>query len=53
MSRAGRRAIVVRDHPAPSLNRQCRLSLIGGSSLYYEPKGESAETLALMRRNTP
>ena len=48
MSRAERRALVVRDHPALSLSRQCRLLSIGRSSLYYEPKGESAE--ALMRR---
>ena len=50
MSRAERRAMVVRDHPALSLSRQCRLLSLGRSSLYYEPKGESAETLALMRR---
>ena len=42
--------MVVRDHAALSLSRQCRLLSIGRSSLYYEPKGESAETLALMRR---
>ena len=48
MSRAERRALVVRGHPALSLSRQCRLLSIGRSSLYYEPKGESAE--ALMRR---
>ena len=42
--------MVVRDHPALSLSRQCRLLSVGGSSLYYEPKGESAETLALMCR---
>jgi len=42
--------MVVRDHPALSLSRQCRLLSIGRSSLCYEPKGESAETLALMRR---
>ena len=50
MSRSERRAMVVRDHPALSLSRQCRLLSLGRSSLYYEPKGESAETLALMRR---
>ncbi len=50
MSRAERRAMVERDRPALSLSRQCRLLSIGRSSLYYEPKGESAETLALMRR---
>jgi len=42
--------MVVRDHPALGLSRQCRLLSIGRSSLYCEPKGESAETLALMRR---
>ena len=42
--------MIVRDHPALSLSRQCRLLSLGRSSLYYEPKGESAETLALMRR---
>ena len=41
--------MVVRDHPSLSLSRQCRLLSIGRSSLYYEPKGESADTLALMR----
>ena len=33
-----------------SLSRQCRLLSLGRSSLYYEPKGENAETLVLMRR---
>ena len=42
--------MIVRDHPALSLSRQCRLLSVGRSSLYYEPKGESAETLAPMRR---
>ena len=42
--------MVERDHPSLSLSRQCRLLSIGRSSLYYAPKGESAETLALMRR---
>ena len=42
--------MIVRDHPALSLSRQCRLLSLGRSSLYYEPKGESAETLLLMRR---
>ena len=50
VSRPERRAMIVRDHPALSLSRQCRLLSLGRSSLYYEPKGESAETLALMRR---
>ena len=34
----------------PSLSRQCRLLDLSRSSLYYRPKGESEETLALMRR---
>ena len=42
--------MIVRDHPALSLSRQCRLLSLGRSSLYYTPKGESAETLSLMRR---
>lgn len=42
--------MVVRAHPALSLSRQCWLLSTKRSSLYYEPKGESSETLALMRR---
>ena len=42
--------MVVRDHPTLSQSRQRRLLSIGRSSLYCKPKGESAETLALMRR---
>ena len=42
MSRAERRAMVTRPHPGL---RQCRL-LSGRSSLYYTPKGESAEPCA-------
>ena len=33
-----------------SLSRQCRLLEVSRSSLYYRLKGESAETLGLMRR---
>ena len=50
MSRAERRTMVMRDHWALSLSRQCRLLSIGRSSLYYTPKGEIPKTLALMRR---
>ena len=32
------------------VSRQCRPLSIGGSSLYYKSKGDSAETLALTRR---
>ena len=50
MSRGERKAMVARDHPGLSLSRQCRLVSISRSSFYHEPKGESPETLALMRR---
>ena len=33
-----------------SVSRQCALLRVSRSSLYYRPKGESAENLALMRR---
>ena len=52
MSRAERRVMVTRLHPGLSLSRQCRLLSIGRSWLYYTPQGESAESLALMRRMT-
>lgn len=35
---------------APSLRSQCRLLALDRSGIYYEPMGESAENLALMRR---
>ncbi len=50
MSRGERKAMVARDHPGLSLSRQCRLVSISRSSFYHEPKGESPETLALMRQ---
>ena len=50
MSREERKAMVRRNHPDLSLSRQCRLLSIGRSSFYYLAKGESPETLALMRR---
>ena len=37
-----------REHP--SLSAQCRLLALSRSTLYYQPTGHSAETLALMRR---
>ena len=39
-----------RAHPELSVSRQCRLLSVGRSSLYYTTRGESEETLALMRR---
>jgi putative transposase len=44
-----RRRIVEPDHAALSIVRQCELLSISRSGFYYEPSGESAETLALMR----
>jgi putative transposase len=37
------------DHPALSIRRQCELLGLSRSSLYYEPAGETAEDLRLMR----
>ena len=42
--------MIEREEAELSLSRQCRLLEISRSSLYYRPKGESAQTLALMRR---
>ena len=39
-----------RAHPELSVSRQCRLLSVGRSSLYYTTRGESEETLALLRR---
>jgi putative transposase len=50
MSRGERKAMVARDYPGLNLSRQCRLVSISRSSFYHEPKGESPESLALMRR---
>lgn len=38
------------DHPRLSVRRQCGLLGLNRSSWYYEPRGVSAENLALMRR---
>ena len=50
MSRAERRALVRRAHPELSVSRQGRLLSVGRSSRYDTTRGESEETLALMRR---
>jgi len=50
MSRSERKAMICRDVPGLSFSQQCELVSIGRSSLYYRPKGESAENLTLMRR---
>jgi putative transposase len=43
------RALVDRSHPEISVRRQCELLGVNRSGLYYEPVGESAENLLLMR----
>ncbi len=37
------------EHPSLSVARQCELVLISRSSFYYQPVGETAENLGLMR----
>ena len=50
MSRGERKAMITREHPELSLSRQCEVLSISRSSFYHAVKGESPETLALMRR---
>ncbi len=50
MSRGERKAMITRDYPDLSLSRQCQVLAISRSSVYYMPKGESADNLVLMRR---
>ena len=50
MSRGERRAMIRSDIPGLSLSRQCQILSISRSSIYYRPRGESPENLALMRR---
>lgn len=45
-----KRQLIEVDHPAISVRRQCALLRLPRSSLYYQPREESAETLHLMRR---
>ena len=42
-------ALIEAGHPALSVRRQCELLGLSRSSLYYEPAGEAAEDLRLMR----
>jgi putative transposase len=44
-----KRQLIEVDHPALSVRRQCELLGLSRASLYYEPVGESAEALRLMR----
>jgi putative transposase len=41
--------MVDHDHPDLSIRRQCELLGLNRSTFYYQPAGESAENLALMR----
>jgi putative transposase len=45
-----KRPLIEAGHPALSVRRQCELLGLSRSSLYYEPAGESAEDLRLMRK---
>ena len=49
MSTSRRQAMVDRDHGKLSIVCQCRLLQISRSGVYYTPRGESAENLALMQ----
>ena len=49
MSIAQRRSLIEADHEDRSIARQCELVSISRSSFYYQPTGETAENLALMR----
>ena len=50
LSRPERLKMIEREDLELSLSRQCRLLEVSRSSLYYRLKGESEETLGLMRR---
>ena len=49
MSVERRRQMIEPEHPGLSVVRQCELVSISRSSFYYQPLGETAENLALMR----
>jgi len=49
MSVEERRALIEPEHGQLSIVRQCELVSISRSSFYYQPVGETSETLALMR----
>lgn len=48
MSLAVQRSLIEPDCPFLSIAEQCRILGVPRSSIYYEPRGESAENLALM-----
>ncbi len=49
MSVERRRTLIEPGYPDLSVARQCELVSINRSSFYYQPVGETTETLALMR----
>ena len=49
MSRERRKNMIESEHPRLSINKQCSLLNISRSSWYYEPLGETALNLELMR----
>jgi len=49
MSVERRRQMIEPEHPGLSVVRQCELVSISRSSFYYQPVGETAENLGLMR----
>jgi putative transposase len=49
MSIAQRRSLIEANHEDLSTARQCELVSISRSSFYYQPTGETAENMALMR----
>lgn len=49
MSHARRKALIEPDHPRLSIVRQCELLSVNRSSYYYQPTGENAQSLELMR----
>ncbi len=49
MSHARRKTLIEPDHPRLSIVRQCELLTINRSSYYYQPTGETALNLELMR----
>ena len=50
MSCERRRGIVDKDHPKLSIRQQCEILLLHRSTYYYQPVGESAFNLELMRQ---
>ena len=45
LSRAERVQMIDREHQKLSVSRQCRLLTVSRSTVYYQPLGESAQTL--------